>query len=270
MLTGFSQMRTWFLSGVIPDRGSDRASRGARHDRVFLAAMLLLSSVAALSLLAFRGYYSGRGGYSFMAWNLFLAWMPVAFAATAVSVRPGRPRDRAAVLGFGFLWLLFFPNAPYLCTEFIHLTPFGVSDLPLSASLRRWSPERPVPHWYDVMLVLSFAWNGLVLGFLSLYLVHRAVRERFGAGLGGATAAAASLLSGFGVSIGRFQRWNSWDLFSRPGALLSDVLGRVLNPLAHPRTTASTVLLASFLLLGYFTLLALMRLHGREGLRIED
>ena len=64
-------------------------------------------------------------------------------------------------------------------------------------------------------------------------------------------------ISGFGVSLGRFQRWNSWDLFLQPATLLADVGSRLLFPLSHPRTTAVTVLLASFLLLAYLTIVAL-------------
>jgi uncharacterized membrane protein len=74
-------------------------------------------------------------------------------------------------------------------------------------------------------------------------------------------------LGGFGVSLGRFERWNSWDVFSQPIALLSDVLGRLVNPLAHPRTTAVTVLVSAFLILAYLSigaLGALSRVRGRE------
>jgi uncharacterized membrane protein len=119
-----------------------------------------------------------------------------------------------------------------------------------------------------VLLLLLFAWNGLLLGFVSLRIVQRAVSRRAGAAWGWATVVLVLTLSGFGVSIGRFERWNSWDLFSRPAALLADVAGRVFNPLAHPRTTAVTVLFAGFLLLAYVTMLALARFHdGADGNR---
>jgi uncharacterized membrane protein len=230
------------------------------RDRFFLGAVLALSSAAGLAMLAFRAYYCGTRGYSFMVWNLFLAWLPLAFAGAAVSIRPVRRRDQIAALAWAFLWLLFFPNAPYLCTEFVHLWPHG-PETPLPAALLPFTLGRTTPPlWFDAMLVLTFAWNGLVLGFLSLHLIHRAVRGRFGAGCGWLTVATASLLSGFGVSIGRFERWNSWDLFARPGALLADVGSRAANPLAHPHTTGSTLLLAGFLLMAYLTLVALMRL----------
>ena len=235
-----------------------------RRDRLLLVAVLVLSSMAALAVLAARVAYSGTAGYLFMVWNLFLAWIPLWLA---VPIAASRSRGRfggAVLLGLGFLWLLFFPNAPYLLTEFQHLHPdHAVSTRPLSI-LAGLSPGRGVPLWYDVVLVLLFAWNGLLLGFVSLRLVQRAVADRAGGAWGWATVVAVFGLSGFGVSLGRFQRWNSWDLFSRPAALLADVGGRIFNPLAHPRTTAVTVLFATFLLLAYAAVLAFAAVQYRS------
>src|SRR3954453_15419996 len=167
-----------------------------RPDRLFLGVVLALSSAAGLSMLAFRAYYCGTRGYGFMVWNVLLAWLPLAFAGAAVSIRPARRRDRVAALVWAFLWLLFFPNPPSLCTEFVHLWPHG-PEHPLPAALLPFTLGRAAPRWFDVMLVLTFAWHGLVLGFLSLPLIPRAVRYRFGASFGWLVVAAASLLSGF-------------------------------------------------------------------------
>jgi uncharacterized membrane protein len=229
-----------------------------RHrESLVLGGVLVLSSLAALAILAARAFYGGTAGYLFMVWNLFLAWIPLWLAVPigALASR-GRPAS-ALLLALGFLWLLFFPNAPYLLTEFQHLHPrHAVSARPL-VLLAGVSPGRGVPLWYDVVLVLLFAWNGLLLGLVSMRLVQRAVARRLGAGWGWVSVVGVFALSGFGVTLGRFQRWNSWDLFSRPAALAADVGGRLFNPLAHPRTTGATVLLASFLLLAYLAVLAL-------------
>jgi uncharacterized membrane protein len=227
------------------------------RDALRVGSVLALSSTAALSVLAARMVYSGTAGYRFMVWNLFLAWIPLALA---LPVRFSRARGRRGIVlvaALGLLWLLFFPNAPYLLTEFQHLHPdHAVSARPVGL-LAAVTPGRGVPLWYDVVLVLLFAWNGLLLGLVSLRLVQQAIAARAGAAWGWVTVFIVSVLSGFGVSIGRFQRWNSWDLFSRPAALISDVAGRVFNPLAHPRTTAVTVMFAAFLMLAYVTMLAL-------------
>ena len=66
------------------------------------------------------------------------------------------------------------------------------------------------------------------------------------------------------TSLGRFERWNSWDLLTRPLSLLSDVTDRMINPLAHPRTLGATILLAGFLMLGYLSLVALTRLGNAD------
>jgi uncharacterized membrane protein len=63
-------------------------------------------------------------------------------------------------------------------------------------------------------------------------------------------------LSGFGVYMGRFLRWNSWDLLFHPYAVLADVTTRLVNPLHYPRTYAVTLIFALFLLVCYLTITA--------------
>ena len=233
---------------------------GRHRERLFVAAVLLLSSAAGLTLLALRFLYSGNAGYGFMRWNLFLAWVPLVLSlGIAWPGRGGRgaalPALPAAALSV--LWLVFYPNAPYLLTEFIHLDPdYAVRERPIRA-LAGVSPGRGVPVWYDALLILTFAWNGLLLGFVSLHLVQQAVRRRMGEAWGWAAVVFVLGLTGFGISLGRFERWNSWDLFFRPATLLADVAARVLNPIEHARTTAVTLVLASFLLLAYLSIAAL-------------
>ena len=40
------------------------------------------------------------------------------------------------------------------------------------------APTRTGTYWCDLILVMTFAWNGLLLGFVSLYLVQGVVRDR--------------------------------------------------------------------------------------------
>ena len=228
-----------------------------------VVSVLALSSAVGLAMLAFRVGYSGRRGYVSLPWDLFLAWMPMVFALPIARVQAGRGKPLIATLALALLWLLFFPNAPYLVTQFMHLHPsHAVHDAahPLAA----WTVRGPIPIWFDVLMLSTFAWTGLMLGFVSLHLVHRTAARIAGTGCGWAAVVAGIGLCAFGVSLGRFQRWNSWDLFARPLSLLADVADRALNPLAHPRTTAATLGFAAFLLLGYLTLLAIMRMSAAE------
>jgi uncharacterized membrane protein len=174
--------------------------------------------------------------YGFLCWNLFLAWIPW---LAGQGFRDSSRRRASTVLQLGWLalWLLFLPNAPYIATDLLHLAP------------------RPsVPLWYDLVLLLSFAGTGLLLGYVSIIDVQTAVEERFSRGTGWGVAAGSLFLSGFGIYLGRFLRWNSWEVLTDPAGLFYDISDRLLNPTSHPRTYAVTLILGSGLLLGYAAL----------------
>ncbi len=233
-----------------------------------LIGVLALTSCAALTMLAFRMLYGGTWGYRSLPWDLVLAWVPVplALAVAATQERVYKPSPKLLLLAFG--WLLFFPNAPYLVTQFMHIHPsYAVFDGPLPARVSQFSPRGSIPVWFDVLMLSTFAWTGLLLGFLSLHLVHRAATRLAGPVIGWATVFAGVGLCAFGISLGRFQRWNSWDLLTQPLALLTDVGSRVLYPLSHPRTSAVTVGFAAFLLLAYLSLVALIRVGSPSDAR---
>jgi uncharacterized membrane protein len=232
-----------------------------RHrSTLFVSAVLVAFSLGALVMLAARMVFSGTVAYAFLVWNLFLAWVPL-WLALGIRLLHARRVPAGSLLVLGCLWLLFLPNAPYLLTDILHIHPsFAVNDRPLR-TLAGVSPMHAVPLWYDVALVFAFACGGLLVGFVSLHLVHRVVAERLGPGWGWRMVVAVLGLTGFGVSLGRFQRYNSWDLFSRPAALLADVCSRLFNPLADPRSTAVTVLMWSFLLLTYVAAVGLLALR---------
>jgi uncharacterized membrane protein len=170
--------------------------------------------------------------YVFLYWNLFLAAIPLvaaeAFARTRWRV--------AAWLAFA-VWLLFLPNAPYIVTDFIHL---------------RARP--PVPLWYDVLLLVSCAGTGLLLGYGSVMIVQRTVARRYGVRTAWVIAVGAILLSAFGIYLGRFVRFNSWEVITDPLPLFADIAHRLTNPMQHPRTFAVTGLYGVAHLLGYLGL----------------
>jgi uncharacterized membrane protein len=210
-------------------------------------------------MLAFRMVYAGRVGYWSLPWDLFLAWVPVPLALGVARLHDKPRRSIAAMLALTFLWLLFFPNAPYLLTEFIHLHPsHGVYDGPGPAWLQRLSAGETIPLWFDVLMLSMFAWTGLLLGFMSLHVIHRSAARAVGVAAGWIVVMLGLTLCAFGISLGRFERWNSWDLFTDPISLLGDIGDRALNPVAHPRTSGATLMLAGFLVLGYLSLVALM------------
>ena len=218
-----------------------------------LASLLLAQSVLCGILVLFRNFHLGwlpeewaspvqlvalrSKTFLFLGWNLFLAWVPYWLAAVL-------PSAKRAVQKYGLLllWLLFFPNAPYIITDLIHLRP-----------------HPPIPLWYDAALFFSAAWTGLLLGYCSLLRVESVLSRWWGQRYAHAFSYLALLLCGFGVYLGRFLRWNSWDALVHPLTFLKSTS----HSLAHPPTLflslGVTTLFATLLGLGYFTLYTLAK-----------
>ena len=198
---------------------------------------LLFSSLLAGFLLAARIVRSGATTYIGLPWNLFLAWIPYVASLWAVRLHNAWPGRWWLLLIPGALWLAFFPNAPYILTDFWHL-----------------SHRPPVPVWFDLGLLSLFALTGLFLGILSLRAMQRLVEHYLGWLLGWAFVLASLGLCGLGIYLGRFLRWNSWDLVLNPRGVLADVVVRLANPLDHAQTYGVTLLFGAILFVCYLTL----------------
>lgn len=169
----------------------------------------------------------------FLVWNLVLAWIPLLFAAGFATVR-----RRGWLIPLGMGWLAFLPNSPYLVTDLVHLGE-GV-DL-----------------WRHVLQYGVAAWTGVILGVVSMHLVHQRLDREFGVVVGWAAVLVSVGLCAVGVVIGRFQRWNSWDLVTQPNAVAASTLDWVRSPFAHVQSTGVAIAVAAFFLLAYLTVWSL-------------
>jgi uncharacterized membrane protein len=209
--------------------------------RLALLGSLLGLTLLVYAMVAVRVVYSGSPHYGALVWNLFLAWIPFVIA---LAVYDGfrRGASRVPLLVGGALWLLFFPNAPYIVTDLKHL--------------RTWDGA---PIWFDVVMASAAAWAGLALGFVSLYLMQTVVRRLVGAVNAWFFVLAVLALSSFGIYLGRFQRWNSWDVFTSPGRFARNVWPHLAQPHEHPRTVAVTLLFTVFLAATYLVFYSFAR-----------
>jgi uncharacterized membrane protein len=216
--------------------------------RHLLGPILALAFASMLSclLLGLRVVLLGHGRQLYLVWNLFLAWMPLVFALTAVCLAHTQPQRRAWFLAAGAAWLLFFPNAPYILTDLIHL-----------------GSKAHGRYWTDLVMILLFALIGLVLGFLSLFLMQRLVSRRYGWRRGWLFVSVVAALSGFGVYAGRFFRWNSWDVVFNPIDLLADAANWLASIPHSPRALVIPMLFATLLFIAYLMLYALTHLPGQ-------
>lgn len=200
--------------------------------------LAVLSMFAAYSviLLLVRIFVSGTGTYTFLCWNLFLAWIPLGFALLLNRWSAASRSGWLAVVLIG-AWMLFFPNAPYILTDLFHLRP-----------------RTGVPYWLDLALLLSFALAGLLVGLASLHEVQQFLSRKFRPAIVWAMVGTAVLGGSFGIYLGRYLRWNSWDAVMHPRAVLSDVVAPILHPMAHKETVAMTLAFAALIMLGYLSL----------------
>ena len=182
----------------------------------------------------FASLVNSRGStFLFLIWNLFLAWIPYWIA---LSLQPLYNRYPSKIWSglLLFLWLLFLPNAPYIVTDLLHLRP-----------------RPPVPLWYDLLLLFSFAWTGLILGFLSILEVQQFLKNKVGERKAQLLPFLIIPLISLGIYIGRFQRWNSWDIFFHPFDLLQDILEMCIHPFSHLSAIGLIIVLTGLLLISY-------------------
>ena len=191
------------------------------------------------SMIAVRIDRTGSGYYRFLLVNLFLACVPL-FFSTMLRVTNRLRVHWTIMAGLAALWLLFLPNAPYILTDLLHLT--RPSD---------------APAWYDLALLLSCAGTGLLVGYLSLVDVQGIVAHRFTPIVGWIFALVSLVLSGFAMYLGRFLRWNSWDVLFTP-TLVLEIAGALLHPLDHMRPLAVTLVFGAIFALGYITFRTLL------------
>ena len=219
--------------------------------RLAILASLAGLSALVVAMIAVRVAYTGNDYHTNLVWNLFLAWIPF---GVAIWVYDGYRRGSGSVQlwAAGALWLVFFPNAMYIVTDLKWL---------------RYSAGAPV--WYDVMLVAAAAWCGLLLGFMSLYLMQAVVRSALGAVRAWVFVLGTLALGSFGVYLGRFERWNSWDVFTRPRLLAQEVLPALAQPQDHAKAVAVTVLFTAFLAISYLAFYAVAQPETGEPLRSE-
>lgn len=152
-----------------------------------------------------RVYITGTTDYLGFVWNLILALLPYFFAGLAV--------ERIGVLRWVFfvLWFVFFPNSLYIFTDYIHL------------------PEHPEMLHFDIVYISVMAIAGLFAGFASLEIIHGFWNKHFHKRIAWMLVSGTFLISVFGVYVGRFLRFNSWDILSHPVTLIREIWTMILS-----------------------------------------
>jgi uncharacterized membrane protein len=200
---------------------------------MYFKKYLRLSVLFTLILMLARIVVSDSFHYIFLPWNLFLAYIPLWISHKQLSNTATKRLGLMQHLFFA-VWLLFLPNAPYIITDLIHL-----------------KERSPIPFYFDIVLVFTTAVNGLIFFYVSVAQVEQWWRKNFGNNTIGWYYFLAFGLCSFGIYLGRFGRFNSWNIITKPKVLFGEIVDRILLPFEHPQTWAVTILFSSMLFLLY-------------------
>ena len=219
---------------------------------VAVFVLLNIACMVCIGLVIARVGYSGNRRHLGLIWNLFLAWIPFMLAYFTHAVA-WRRRSLYIILPFlAFLWLIFFPNAPYMLTD--------LQDLARRAT--------DAPLWYDVIIIGWSSWTGMLLGVISLYLMQDIIIRTFGRAAGWTFVFIISALSSFGIYIGRFVRLNSWDVLQDPAETAQEVMGIIIDP--SMRLAAFTLLYTFFFLFIFLLLYSFSHMLSEQIVLPKD
>jgi uncharacterized membrane protein len=208
---------------------------------------LLLSSLLAMLIYFARVLLGHSWNYVNLVWNLVLAWVPYICSVISYLLFHKYASNWGRLLLPGLIWLIFFPNGPYMLTDFLHLE------------------TRPyIPLWYDILLLATFAWTGCFLAIVSLRTMQFLVKSYLGNIASWIFAIAVLGLSSLGVYLGRFERWNSWDLLLQPKAVVRDIYLRIINPVDNLGFVGFTLIVSAFLIVSYLTFSSINQLEEPE------
>lgn len=214
--------------------------------RETLRPVLALAAVSAIAMGLVAGRmvvtHSVRHGY--LVWNLFLAWLPLFFCLAAVRTLRSHGEKHWKFWLLATAWLLFLPNAPYVFTDLTHLGPRNRGHF-----------------WVDLVLIVMTAWTASLIGFLSLYVMQTLVSRRYGWVTGWGFAVVISGLVGVGIYIGRFLRWNSWDVLVNPLGIASDMLLWAMRSVVDAKLVIYPALFALLFFTAHVTLAGLLHLR---------
>lgn len=203
---------------------------------------VLIFSGLSIGLLAIRMIGLANTRFLFLAWNLFLAWLPLLWAEM---LRRGLDRQRWLSLRnafFSFLWLIFLPNSFYLVTDFIHLRNTASSTL-----------------LYDAVMFMSFAVAGILLGCMSMYIIHRELAKRLARDMTWAFLLSFIFLSSIAIYLGRYLGWNSWDVVLNPVFILLDLSVRLTSSQGLKVTVGTSLLFFMFITAAYASFYSAIR-----------
>lgn len=209
-----------------------------------------MSSLVSVGLLICGMVWFRSDEFSYMIWNLVLAWLPLIFVLWLLHITDNKRWSSWEGIIASVLWLGFLPNSFYILSDLIHIQEAAQGTV-----------------LFNSMMFISFALNGLLLGYISLYLFHMELRKRLPARTTRLIIAFVLFLCSFAIYLGRDLRWNTWDVFVNPAGILFDLSNRIISPFDYPRMFIVTGVFFVLLSTTYYVILNLARMLAQPTRR---
>jgi len=202
--------------------------------KINIPKSVIILTIFAVVLNILRILIWGKLSFIYITWNIFLAFIPFIISSLILYFfKEGKIKKYLFVIGI-FLWIIFIPNAPYIITDFVHLGEI-----------------RSIPLLYDIVLLFTSSCVGLILGFNSFYHIEQIIYTKYNKNISNIIMGIIILMISFGVYLGRFLRFNSWDVFINHTSLIKNIWKNFSQSNGYIEVFFYTGLLFFFLFLFY-------------------
>ena len=183
-----------------------------------------------------RVFLFGSTAFLYILWNMILAAIPFVISSLLVSYTNKKNIFKPFfIIGF-MIWFLFLPNAPYVITDFIHLGRI-----------------HSVPVMYDIFVLFSSAWVSLLMGLYSISHIEKIFLLKFSPKITNIMIGVIILFMSFGIYLGRYLRFNSWDIFTSHNSLFSSIWKIFTQSNHYVNVYEYTLLFFVFVYISYFS-----------------
>lgn len=197
--------------------------------------LFLYATIVGAMFFVVAALRNSSSEFWYLLYNLGLAWIPFLLSIWLVFMLRTKSWTSWLPLIVTVVWLAFLPNTFYMITDYIH-----IHDVPR------------VDEVFDVLMFTSIIAPGVMLGFVSLALVHRELRKRLVPAQTWRLVASVLFVTSLAIYVGRQLRWNSWDIIINPAGILFDVSDIIINPMGHGRAFIMTFAFFGLLMSTYY------------------
>jgi uncharacterized membrane protein len=228
--------------------------RWNKHSRWSSAlTTLFLSSLVSIGFFVAQAINNHSWANSYLLINLLLAWIPLLVVYYLLRVLPNYPWLNWRPMLLTFLWLGLLPNSFYLVSDLIHLALVAQNSI-----------------LYDSVMFQTFIFNGLILGYLSVYLVHRQLLRRITNHWVNILLGLAFFVCSFAIYLGRELRLSSWNFVTTPASILFGISSPFVNISGHLQAYTVTLMFFILIVLMYVVVFRLLQIFIQPRAQLPD